>query len=162
MYKTPPSCRFASPPPSSQTRRFASPSPSIDESVDEDISYLNTPAANVVKPESRRKSTFAIRRAFNRKIRQVDAAAGNTAGLQLLISDVRGLIAQKWETLVLYFQRDEDYPDCARLWSKTEWRKWDVVESLTSVVVEYGAACEAAAKEYVKLCSKKWTKSSRH
>ena len=115
-------------------------------------SELNTPLSTVRRDNRKPERTIQLR--CTSKLRILDAAEGKPDGLNHLLNGTRTIIAQKWKTLLLYFDRDKDFPECARLWSHVEWRKWDVVEFLTAICCTYYLEVVKAEKENVDLCTK--------
>lgn len=95
----------------------------------------------------------AIQLACSTKLRVLDKASDKTDGLAQLLHGTRSIIAQKWKILTVYLSYDKDYPDCERLWSKKEWRKWDVVELLTGLCWKYHQVLLKAKKDGAVLCT---------
>ena len=131
--------------------RYATPEPFCISELDHfDWSQLNTLPSKVKPP--RRKPEQAIQLKCSKKLRDVQEARDISDGLAKLVQGTRGIIGQKWKIFNLYFARDEDYPNCVRLWSKVEWRKWDVVEFLTAICCKYYKEVQQARSDDVVLC----------
>ena len=84
-------------------------------------------------------------------MRTLDEADGKPEGLTNLTARTRAIIAQKWTTLKVYFDYDDDYPHYVGLWTHTVWRKWVVVEFFTDICCKYHAEVVKARKEGVEL-----------
>jgi hypothetical protein len=64
-------------------------------------------------------------------------------------------MTRSWKTFHLYFAFDAEFPDSERLWSRTEWRKWDLVEFLTRICEQYHAEALRAEREVVELVTQR-------
>ena len=114
-----------------------------------DWALVRTPASAVRYP--RRKPERASQLQCTAKLRTIDGHFGNPSGLSSLVEGSRVLMTKSWKTFHLYFDYDAEFPDCERLWSRTEWRKWDLVEFLTGICEQYHAEVLRAEEGGVEL-----------
>ena len=63
------------------------------------------------------------------------------------------IIAQKWKILSVYLDHNIDYPECVGLWSKTEWRKREVIEFLTVICGQYCRESVRAEQDGFEPCA---------
>ena len=106
-----------------------------------DWTSLRTPPTQTHTPH--RKPALAIQIACTSTLRTISARPSNPSGLSTLVAGTRALMTRKWKHFHLYLTHDADYPACEKLWSRTAWRKWDLVECFTRV-------CEWYAREVVR------------
>ena len=117
----------------------------LREPAQYDWSQLNTPAQN----SRRRKPRPAeqIIQESEEQLEKLSNIACQTSNLDLLVAGTRAILSQKWETLLIYFDKDTFCPRFDRPWSHTVWRRCDVIEHFTALAISYGSMCERAAAE---------------
>lgn len=136
--------------------RFATPDSVLDDDLYHfDWSSLDTHPSNLDKPFPGARTDRYLQISCTKKLRGLDEAPDKPEGLTHLISGTRAIIAQKWKTVLVYFEHDKDYPNYVRLWSHTVWKKWNVVDFLTGICCKYHAEVVKARKDGVELVTKK-------
>jgi hypothetical protein len=128
------------------------PVPDIDLTTF-DWTLIRTPSSTIRYPH--RKPDRAIQLQCTTKLRSIDTHFGNPSGLSSLVEGTRVLMTRSWKTFHLYFAFDAEFPDCERLWSRTEWRKWDLVEFLTRICEQYHSEVLRAEREGVELVTQR-------
>ncbi|KAK3722253.1 hypothetical protein LTR37_002686 [Vermiconidia calcicola] len=120
--------------------------PEFDDEDDNDFDWSTLDNTKPIATTSTvvaedRQSEATIYAECSDKLRALSIRLDNPPGLKQLINGTKAIMAQtSWETLIVYSDRDDDYPDYKKLWSHVEWRRCEVVEHLTELCVAYYTA----------------------
>ena len=131
------------------------PDPTSEARVDLntfDWTSLDTTPSRIHRPQ--RKTDRAIQIQSTATLRSIADRFGNPSGLSALVEGTRALMTRKWKHFHLYLACDADFPACEKLWNRTEWRKWDLVEFFTKICDQYANEVEKAGDQGMELLTK--------